>query len=189
MNRSEMVGLLIELGADPLAIDTWGMPAAGYAMRSDIDRPVMEKIRAMTHSELLSAERGHRLMSTAAMDLVATVSLQDWTTAKRLITENRNLLAPSEGVLHLMAKRGDLESATWLLKEGADPNGLWRHFDADVTPLHLTCLANHPAVARVLLDHGADPSIRDSKHDGSARNWAQFFKRAEIAQMLDSRPA
>jgi hypothetical protein len=184
MNRPDMVVLLIELGADPLAVDAWGMPAAGYATRPDIDRPIAEKIRTMMLAEVISAARGHRTANMGVMDLVACLALQDWPAAERLVRDNPQLIDPSRGALHLMAKRGDADAVTWLLTRGADPNGRWRHFDADVTALHLACLAHHPDVARALLDGGADPLIHDSKHDADAMGWAQFFKRAEIVQML-----
>ena len=38
-----MVALLIDLGADPLAVDGSGQPIALYAMTPDIDRHVMER--------------------------------------------------------------------------------------------------------------------------------------------------
>src|SRR6267378_5195007 len=37
-NRPEMVSLLLDLGADPLAVDGAGMPAAAYATAPDMDR-------------------------------------------------------------------------------------------------------------------------------------------------------
>jgi ankyrin repeat protein len=45
MNRPEMVALLLELGADPLAGDADGYPAAMYAQDPNADRRVMEAIR------------------------------------------------------------------------------------------------------------------------------------------------
>jgi hypothetical protein len=35
-----------------------------------------------------------------------------------------------------------------------------------------------------LLDAGADPRIRDSKHDSDAIGWAEFFRRMDIVWML-----
>ena len=84
MNRPEMVALLLELGADPLAVDGSGYPAAAYATAPDIDRRVMETIRRMTSAELVSAERGHRPPRGSTMDLVALLALGDWETAARL---------------------------------------------------------------------------------------------------------
>src|SRR5947209_2251676 len=42
MKRPAMVALLLELGADPLAVDGSGVHAAVYAMAPDTDRPLME---------------------------------------------------------------------------------------------------------------------------------------------------
>jgi ankyrin repeat protein len=73
----------------------------------------------------------------------------------------------------------------WLLEHGANPNATWAHWDANVTALHLAALSGATDVARVLLDAGADPRIRDSQHEADALGWAHFFKRAEIVQMLE----
>ena len=192
MNRPEMVALLLELGADPLAVDGGGMPAAIYAKSPDIDRGVNEAIRAMTSAELLSAERGHRPPRGGTMDLVATLALGDWPTAERLVRENPDLIERGHakgGVLHLMAKRGDVAAVRWLLDHGADPNALWTHWDADVTPLHLAILESHADVVRVLLAKGADPTIHDTKHDSDALDWANFFKRRDIVRILRDRAA
>lgn len=59
-NRQEMISLVLELGADPLAVDGSGQPVAAYATAPDTDRRVMEKIRAMTGAELVSAVRWNR---------------------------------------------------------------------------------------------------------------------------------
>jgi ankyrin repeat protein len=52
--RSQLVSLLLELGADPLAVDGSGFPAAVYATTPDADRPVMERIRAVDLSNWFS---------------------------------------------------------------------------------------------------------------------------------------
>jgi ankyrin repeat protein len=186
MNRPDMVALLLELGADPLAVDGSGMPAAAYARAPGIDRRVMEAIQTMTAAELLSAERGHRPASGSPPDLLAALALGDWRTAARLVDGNPRLLRPDAGVLHLMAKRGDLAAVQWLLARGADPNGRWSHWDADVTPLHLAALADHPDIARALLEAGADPRIRDSKHDSDAIGWAEFFRHDDVVRVLEA---
>jgi ankyrin repeat protein len=184
MNRPEMVSLLIDLGADPLGVDGSGYPAAMYATVAGVDRRVMEAIRSMTSAELLSAERGERRPHVRMMDLLAALALGAWETAARLWTEGGGAGA---GVLHVMAKRGDVRAVAWLLQRGADPSALWAHWDADVTPLHLAVLGNHPEVVRLLVAAGADPTIRDSKHDSDAIGWAEFFHRAEITTLLRAR--
>jgi ankyrin repeat protein len=188
-NLPEMVMLLLELGADPLAVDGSGQPAAVYAMAPGTDRSVMEKIRAMTAGELLSASRGNRPPRLGPTDLLAALAFGDWQSAERLLHANHSLIEPSGGVLHLMAKRGDVRAVKWLLEHGADASARWAHWDAEVTPLHLAVLGDHAEIVRVLLDAGADPSIRDSKHEADTMGWAEFFRREEIVRMLKERGA
>jgi ankyrin repeat protein len=186
--RPQMVALLVELGADPLAVDGMGQPIAIQATTPDIDRPVMEKIRALTAAELLSAERGSRRVRGGLIDLVASLALGDWDTASRLVRDSPELLAangPGKGALHLMAKRGAASAVKWLLDHGADPNALWAHWD--VTALHLAAWHDHADVVRSLLAAGADPTIKDNRHDADAIGWAEFFGRTEIAEILRKR--
>jgi ankyrin repeat protein len=121
------------------------------------------------------------------MDVVALLTLGDYETAGRLVRDVSGLVAahgPAHGALHLMAKRNEIAAAAWLLDRGADPNARWAHWDAEVTPLHLAVLANHPEMVRLLIVRGADPRIRDSRHDSDAIGWAEFFKRPELVTVL-----
>ena len=185
MNRPQMVELLLALGADPLSVDGGGMPVAVYAANIEIDRPVMRKIHDMTLGEFASAARGHRPLNVAMMDLVAAAALREWDTASNIVAANRQLIDKG-GALHLLSKRGDTVAVDWLLKQGAHPNALWAHWDSDVAALHLAVMQNRIEIARLLLSAGADPRIRDSKHDGTAVNWAHFFKREELFALLSS---
>jgi ankyrin repeat protein len=187
MNRPAMVALLVELGADPLGTDGDGMPLAAYAMVPEIDRPVMERIRAMLAAELLSAERGKRKPSIMLVALLAVLALGDWPIVEQLVRAEPGLLEKGGagfGALHLMSRRGDSAAVQWLLQHGADANALWPHWDAEVTPLHLAILSNHSEVVRILVAAGADPAIKDSKHGAGAIGWAEFFKRPEIVKIL-----
>jgi ankyrin repeat protein len=187
MNRPDMVALLTELGADPLGVDGFGYPTAIYAMKPDIDRPVMEAIHVMTLAEMSSAVRGHRRPQVRLLDLLAALALGDTELAERIWAEHPDGTKPAgvnAGALHMMSKRGDARAVAWLLDHGADPSALWSHWEADVTPLHLAALANHPDVARLLLAHGADATIRDNQHDADALGWAEFFRRREIFDLI-----
>ena len=157
-----------------------------YATSPDADRQVMEAIRAMTSAELRSADRGSRPSNGNPMDLVASISLGDRDVAARLIRDNPELLK-SGGALHLLAKRNDARGVKWLLDHGADPNALWSHWGAYVTPLHLAVWQGHTEVVRLLLAAGADTTIRDSEHDSDALGWAEYAGRVEIVKLLRSR--
>jgi len=184
-HRPQMVALLVELGADPLVADGFGFPPAMYASTPDIDRPVMQAIRALTAAELRSADRGKRATRAGTMDLLASLALGDWEAATRLAGDSPELLR--SGVLHLATKRGDVAGVQWLLDHGADPNVRWAHWDSEVTPPHLAVLADHAEIMRILLARGADSTIRDTKHDSDALGWAEFFHRHEMVELLKAR--
>ena len=178
-----MVSLLLTLGADPLATDQDGLSATWYAVDPTTDRALMEALHAMTLVELDSADRGQRPAGGKATDLLASLALGDEATAARLVRDAPESLREG-GVLHLAARRGDVVMVRWLLAHGAEPNGMWAMWDARVTALHPAALLGHAEVVRALLDAGADPTIRDSKHNGDAFGWAEHGGQPEIAKML-----
>ena len=188
-NRQEMIALLLDLGADALAVDGSGQPVAVYASAPETDRRVMEKIGAMVSAELVSAVRGHRPPRGGPMDLVALLALSDWDTAAHLLHENPGLIDSSGGALHLMAQRNDVGAVKWLLAHGAHVNGRWASGGADVTPLHLAASRGHAEMVRLLLGAGADPDIRDSMHDGNAIGWAEHFQQPAIVEILKNHPS
>ncbi len=172
MNRPEMVRLLLELGADPLGTDGSGANAAMYATTPGSDRALME------------AQRGR-----GAFDLRVAVAVHDWPAASALLRDAPGLMqrgGSQAGVLHQMAKRNDAAAVRWLLDHGADPNGRWHHWDAEVTPLHLAAMHGDAAVVQLLLDAGADVRIRDSKHDSDPIGWAEHTGRADIVRQLEA---
>jgi ankyrin repeat protein len=183
MNRPEMTALLIELGADPLAVDGMGQPVAAYTSTPDSDRAVMQAIRAMTSAELLSADRGHRTSRSGPMDLVAALALRDYDSASRLVRDNPELLK-SGGALHLLARRNDIVAVKWLLEHGADPNARWSFGDSEMTAMHLAAWEGHADMVRLLLNAGADPKIHDKEHDSDVSGWAQFAGKLEIVEIL-----
>jgi ankyrin repeat protein len=183
MNRPEMTALLIELGADPLAVDGMGQPVAAYASTPDSDRAVMQAIRAMTAAELLSADRGQRQSRSAPMDLVAALALRDYDSATRLVRDNPELLR-SGGALHIMARRNDMIAVKWLLERGTDPNARWGFGDSEMTAMHLAAWEGHADMVRLLLNSGADPKIHDKEHDSDVLGWAQFAGKLEVVEIL-----
>ena len=175
MNRPEMVGLLLELGADPTLGDGMGMPPVVYAAEVDVDRGAIAMLASHGDPNLFSA-----------------LALGDLETASRLVSEQPGRLhrdASGANPLHLLAKRGDAAGVRWLLERGADSNALWDHWGASVTPLHLAAMTGSLEVARLLLDAGADPTIRDSEHDSNPLGWAEYFGRVDIVHLLRARRA
>ncbi len=55
------------------------------------------------------------------------------------------------------------------------------------TPLHEAAMRGDRALVDVLLDLGADPTVRDTSHDGTPAGWARHFGHHELAAHLDER--
>lgn len=74
------------------------------------------------------------------------------------------------------AGRWDLVEALTL--DGADVNG------GSPTALHLAALGGDLRMVRLLVEHGADTSVKDGMYNGTPTFWARYFGRTEIVDYL-----
>jgi ankyrin repeat protein len=90
--------------------------------------------------------------------------------------------------LHWAVARKQAEAVAWLIDHGADLNrragfGGTR----GVTPLHVAAAWDgSPDCARLLVERGADRTLRDPEHDGTPADWAAHFKNDAIRQMIEA---
>ncbi len=90
-------------------------------------------------------------------------------------------------VLHYQAWFGTTGSVAWLLRQDPPPeidvrsSILW-------TPLmYAACSRNEPDIVRLLLDHGADRDLKESKDSKSILEMARRYNRpAEVIDMLEN---
>jgi ankyrin repeat protein len=151
---TEAVKLLLARGADPNAHDTlhgqtplmWSV-AEGHV---DVARALIER-RADVNARSRVIEMPDGLHATT------------YTKAVRF-RKARGGFTP----LMFAARSGDLESVKVLLAAGAHVN---EGTPEDGTPLVLAIASGHEAVARYLLDHGADPNAKDG-YGITALHWA-----------------
>jgi ankyrin repeat protein len=87
--------------------------------------------------------------------------------------------------LHLAAFVDNVPGATALLAAGADPNVLARASFARVTPLGTCAFSGALGVARLLLEHGADPHIGE---DGEYTVEAEAIARGnqDLARLIEA---
>jgi hypothetical protein len=130
-------------------------------------------------------------------ELDAVCAQGDAATARLMAERGVLVWAPSPAgfcLLHRLALAGDLESARWLLKKGADPKAVERQPGRRDAPLH--ALGKHGAMsgelrarmAELLLDFGADAAQRD-KEGATPLHWAMGNGRLALAEALLRRGA
>jgi len=85
----------------------------------------------------------------------------------------------SESALHFFSVENQIEIVTWLLSNGANPNGIAK----DDSPLHNAAQLGHEAVCRYLLQAGADPNRLDSFEE-TALHKASASGRTTIIELL-----
>ncbi len=84
-----------------------------------------------------------------------------------------------------------VEAAAWLLDRGADPDlqhdfGGTDHGQSAVA-LHLAAQYESLRCLNLLLDRGADATIRDAAHGGTPLNWAEHMGSEQAARILRAR--
>jgi ankyrin repeat protein len=80
--------------------------------------------------------------------------------------------------------RKNIAAIRWLLSHGVDVNAKRPMWDCNHTALHMTVESGAMEIARLLLDAGADPDIRDDKYHATALGWAEFFGRDDFAALI-----
>ncbi len=86
--------------------------------------------------------------------------------------------------LHMAAARGHLEKARLLIRAGADVNRR-KEIDASETPLMEAAFAGQPSTVLLLLEHGADPSMRDTIHNRTPLDIAQEVVKGPDLNVVD----
>ena len=194
MNEPAMVALLMELGADPLAVDGSGFSAAAYAPSPHVDRPVMQAIAwFMTAAELTSAElagdrrprvgapRCDRRPGSGRVGHRDAAGRREARLGSREHAQRRR--PASDGQAQRCRGRADGCSTVAPIPPRAGATGIPR--SRPCTWLFWEVI---PRSRVFLLRGGADPRVRDSKHDSDAMGWAVFLQRQDIVQILEALP-
>ena len=170
-NRLRMVELLLELGADPNATDATGATALTTASQERADSAIV--------SALLAAG--------ARLDLVTALNTGRHAEAEAMLRDDPSRIGPDGAdtiALHLAVSKRNLEVIRWLLAHGIAVNAKRPLWDCNHTALHMTVESGAIEIARLLLDAGADPNIRDDKYHATALGWADFFGRGDFADLI-----
>ncbi|MBL8701598.1 MAG: ankyrin repeat domain-containing protein [Alphaproteobacteria bacterium] len=173
-NRPAIVRLLLELGADPRAIDAAGATPLAAASLERAGPAVIETL----------------LAAGTPLDFLTAVNLGRLAEAEAMIRTDPSRIGP-DGVdtiaLHLAVSRKNLATIEWLIAHGVAVDAKREMWGCNHTALHMTVENDALDIARRLLDAGADPNIRDDKFEATALGWAEFFGRPDFAELIRAR--
>jgi ankyrin repeat protein len=170
-NRLRMVGLLLELGADPNAADAAGATALTTASQERADAAVVAAL----------------VGAGARLDLLTALNTGRLAEAEAMVRADPSRIGPDGAdtvALHLAVSKRNLPAIRWLLAHGIAVNAKRPMWDCNSTALHMTVESGAIEIARLLLDAGADPNVRDDKFRATALGWAQFFDRTDFADLI-----
>jgi ankyrin repeat protein len=113
------------------------------------------------------------LNAAARTHLAARFS--SWTNDRQSVINNALVYA---------CMHGHIDTASLLLKQGAQINSIPGGFDYSGTGLHYAALNGHRAMVEFLIQHGADARIKDTKVGGTPADWAEYGGHTEIKNYL-----
>jgi ankyrin repeat protein len=170
-NRPRIVRLLLDLGADPNATDATGGTPLTTASQEGADPTIVEMLVA----------------AGAKLDFLTAVNLKRYDRAEAMLAEDPSRLGidgRDTVALHLAVNKKNHDAVRWLIAHGVDVDAKRAMWDCNHTALHMTIENGDIALARMLLDAGADPNIRDDKYGATALGWADFFDREDFAKLV-----
>jgi ankyrin repeat protein len=119
--------------------------------------------------------------------LLTVVNMARYGEAEAMLRDDPSRIGPDGGdtiALHVSVSKRNLTAIRWLLAHGIDVNAKRRMWDLNHTALHMAIESGAIEIARLLLDAGADPNVRDDRVHATALGWAEFFGRDEIAELI-----
>jgi ankyrin repeat protein/ketosteroid isomerase-like protein len=118
-----------------------------------------------------------------ADELIATAMSGDRPAVERLLATDPDVrqraIDRCPDQLVRAAEQDSYDAVALLIKLGFDVNAQSR-----TAPLHEAAMRGNVAVIQLLLDHGADPNLRDTGYDATPAGWAEHHEQLEAHALL-----
>jgi hypothetical protein len=180
--RAHRAQLLLGHGADP---DGRGSRHPIYEGRTPIEEAAQSGNLEIV--AILQAAGAQSVLDDL-QTFVAAATAGDRTTLEALRAEDPTLvaraIASEPGQLIRAASQDSLGGVRLLIELGFDVNALER-----TTALHEAAMRGNLAIIELLLDHGADPDLRDTGYDATPGGWAEHHGQREAQLLLAAHEA
>lgn len=194
-----MVRLLMQAGADARK-GIWPHRDATSALTIARDREYLEVIAVIEEEERRRQEEiscPNATISPIQDQIHAAITHNDGETVMRLLDSDRSLIQACDRngatPLHIAAEQTNLDLVSWLLERGA---GVRKQDIHGLTALDRAALAadprnqnaqRFPAIARLLLEHGADLTIHAAVALGDEPHVREWIRTApDLLRQIDS---
>jgi hypothetical protein len=176
---TDRVRRLLARGVDP---DGRGSRHPIYRGRSPVQEAALSGQMEVV-SLLLDA--GASWEHDAVDELVAAAMAGDRDTVSRLLAADPGLrhraVERRPDQLVRAAEQRRYDAVALLIELGFDVNARPR-----TTPLHEAAMRGDIPMIRLLLDHGADPNVRDTAYDATPAGWAEHHGQREAQRLLEA---
>jgi hypothetical protein len=182
------VRLLLDHGADP---EARGTRNAEYEARTPREEAMLRGYRQC--AEMLRAA-GATSGATPLYAFLEAATIGDRDGVERLLANDPTLtdqgIAEYPDQLVRAAQRNSVDGVALLIDLGFDVNAVNRldryHESA---PLHEAAANGSLEMIELLLEHGADPNLRDGSYQSTPAGWAEHFGHQEAQRYLAAREA
>jgi peptide-methionine (S)-S-oxide reductase len=163
-----------------LLLVAWSGVAAELGVQSDLIDVLIEAgaspdgtpDNALVNGHVEAAR--HLVARGAPLTLTTALCLERWSDVDRLIEAAK----PGEVqfAFVMSALNGRADALRYLLSRGASVDRPSANLYAHGTPLHHAVCSGSLEAVRVLVEAGANRSLRDSAHHGTALDWADYYE-------------
>jgi ankyrin repeat protein len=117
------------------------------------------------------------------MEFVEAAEAADETSVQSMLAADPGLRDRHADLVTRVAEARNWSAVRLLVNLGFDVNG---GTSAGATALHYAAAAGELSIAHLLVEHGADHTAREPQFNAQPAGWAQYFKKAETQNYLES---